>query len=145
MSKGICIFPEGVPDITASDNVTLAQARDLVYILITNSKEGCKTCGRIPIRYPNVTDGTNNGGILKVDWKSSDNCLGKCIGPYSFNPNITPTTSITPTASTMPTATAKSAAKRLEISGHFEGLWIITIMIMAALLGFSSVLLRFVI
>jgi hypothetical protein len=138
-SKGICIFTEGVPNITESDNVTLAQARDLVYTLITDPRAGCKTCGRIPIRYPNVTDGTNNGGILKVDYKSDDNCIGTCIGPNSFNPNTPPTTSTTPTA------TAKSAAERLETSGHFEGLWIITIMTMAVFLGSFSVLLRFVV
>jgi hypothetical protein len=138
MSKGICIFPEGVPNTTVTDNVTLAQARDLVYTLITSPKAGCQTCGRIPIRYPNVTDGTNNGGIIKVDFKSDDNCIGTCVGPNSFNPNATPTTNTTPTT------TAKSAAKRLEISGHFKGLSILTIMTMAALLGSSSVLLHFV-
>jgi len=128
----ICIFPEGVPNSTVSDSVTLAQARDLVYTLITDPNSGCKTCGRIPIRYPNVTDGINKGGILKVDYKSDDNCIGTCVGPHSFNPNTTPS----------PSATAKSAAKRLEISGHFQGLWILTIMTMTALLGSSSILFR---
>jgi hypothetical protein len=103
--------------------------------LITDPKAGCKTCGRIPIHYPNVTDGTNHGGILKVDYKENDNCIGKCVGPNSFN-SANPTTTAT--------TTAKSAAKRPEISGLFEGLWILTITTMAALLGGSSLLLRFV-
>jgi hypothetical protein len=116
-----------------TDNVTLAQARDLVYTLIMDPNAGCKSCGRIPIHYPNITDGKNNGGILKVDYKSNDNCIGKCIGPNSFNLVTTPTTAATPTT------TATSAAKRLEMSDHFEGFWILTIMAIATLLGSSSV------
>jgi hypothetical protein len=102
-------------------------------------KAGCKTCARIPIHYPNVTDGANNGGILKVDYKSQDNCIGTCVGPHSFNLATTPTTTTTSVATTTSTTTATSAGKRLEAPGHFEGLWVLTIMAMAALLGFFSV------
>ena len=103
--EGICLFTEGIPDKTVTDNVTLAQARDLVYTMITTPDLDCKTCGRIPIRYPNVTDGTSNGGVLKIDFKSDDNCIGNCVGPNSFNT----TTSATATA----TATAKSTSANL--------------------------------
>ena len=139
--KGICVFTEGILNNTVADNVTLAQARDLVYKMITDPNEPCKTCGHIPIHYPNVTDGANNGGILKIDFRDNDNCVGNCVGPNSFN--TTSTASATVTASATATASAKSAAKQLGVPRLFEGLWILTIMTTAALLGSFPVLLGF--
>ena len=142
--KGICLFPEGIPNKTVTDNVTLAQARDLVYTMITTPNLGCKTCGLIPIHYPNVKDGTNNGGVLKIDFKSDDNCIGNCVGPNSFNTTASASATASASTTASATASAKSAAKQLAVPGLFEGLWILTIMTTAALLGSFSVLLRFV-
>jgi hypothetical protein len=102
-----------------------------MYILITNPQAGCKTCGRIPIHYPNATDGTNTGGILKIDFKADDNCIGKCVGPNSFT-----NTSTSPTAS----ASSKSAATRLEVLVPVQGAVITAIMVSGVLLGASSIL-----
>jgi len=118
--------------MAVADNVTLAQARDHVYTMITTPNLGCKTCGRIPIR-TNETDGTNNGGVLKIDFKSDDNCIGNCVGPNSFN------TTASATGSASATASKKSAAKQLEVPRLSEGLWILAIMTIAALLGCFSV------
>jgi hypothetical protein len=117
MSKGLCIFTEGIPNKTVADPITPAQARNLIYTLIMDPQAGCKTCGRIPIHYPNVTNGVDNGGILKVDYKSDDNCIGTCVGPNYFT-----------TASATPSATAKSAANRVETSGLHQGLWLLLVM-----------------
>jgi hypothetical protein len=130
-------FTEGVPNKTVANNVTLTQARELVYTMITTPNLGCKTCGLIPIGYPNVTDGTNNGGVLKIDFRSDDNCIGNCVGPNSFN--TTTSTTATATTSATATASAKSAAKQLEVPGLFGGLWTLTIIATVALLGSFSV------
>ncbi|KAI9781317.1 MAG: hypothetical protein M1839_006110 [Geoglossum umbratile] len=130
---GICLFSEGIPDKATADNVTLAQARDHVFKMITTPNLGCKTCGRIPIR-ANGTDGTDNGGILKIDFRSDDNCIGKCIGPNSFNT----TASATATGSAAASTSKGSAAKQLDVPRLLEGVWILAIMTTSALLGYLS-------
>ena len=88
---GICIFTEGDPLKNESDPITLGEAKALVDRMIYPT--GCKYCGRIPIHYldRNVTDATNNGGILKVDYRTNDVCIDKCVGPWSFKGTATPT------------------------------------------------------
>ncbi len=115
---GLCVFTEGTENSTAADPITLLQATNLMYTLVTNPDAGCKSCGRIPIRYPNVTDGSSNGGgggILKVDFKSDDNCIGKCVGPNSFQDVTTAKANNT-----------KSAATRLLIPSLVKGTGITT-------------------
>jgi hypothetical protein len=142
--KGICVFPEGVPDKGQSDRVTLAQARDLLYQMIMNHNGGCKTCGRIPIHLldQNVTDATNNGGILKADYTTKDSCIGTCVGPFSFKGNITSSASTSASSSATASSTAKasgSAAKRLEIPTLFEGVWFLALLsVLTACMGSSA-------
>jgi len=101
-----------------------------MYILMTDPKAGCKTCGRIPIRYPDDVDGMI-GGILKIDFKSTDNCDGKCVGPGSFS-GVTNTSA---SASASASATAKSAAGRLEAPSMAQELGIVVLMAAAMSLG----------
>ena len=117
------MYSEGISNKIIADNIILAHARDFVYKIITTPNLGCKTCGRIPIRYPNTTDGTNDGGILKIDFISDDDCIGSCVGPNLFDTTPSP----------------KSAAKQLGVPGLFEGPWILTITTTVALLGYFSI------
>jgi hypothetical protein len=115
MMIGICIFPEGYPNHTQSDPITLGQAKQLVDTMIDQAS--CKNCGQIPIRYlQNVTDGSgDNGGLLRADYTTSDDCIDKCVGPWSFKGTTTTTTS-------SPSATAShSGAKQLGISQLLGG------------------------
>lgn len=116
--KGICLFTEGTPDINITDKITLKQARDLLYIMVTTPNSRCQTCGRIPIRYPKVKDGSGqNGGILKLDFRQDDNCIGKCVGPNSFG------------ASPSASATPKSAGNRVHIGENGNGIWVLPVII----------------
>ncbi|KAK5938696.1 hypothetical protein PMZ80_008888 [Knufia obscura] len=127
ISIGVCMFTQGTDDdyLNITDPITLKQARDLLYTMLTAPSTDCKTCGRIPVRYPNVTDGTDQGGILKIDRTSSNNCIGKCVGPASFS-----------TASALPSASASSSAgKRVEPCGYEFGLGTFAVLIMAWFLG----------
>lgn len=105
---GICMFTEGTGGNKSDcDTITLARARTLLEQLLTKPNVNCETCGRIPIRYPDVQDGGDGqGGILKIDVRSANNCLGSCVGPNSFS-----------TATTTPTPSPSSAAIRLTDTG----------------------------
>ncbi|KAF4624995.1 hypothetical protein G7Y89_g13174 [Cudoniella acicularis] len=111
---GICIFPEGYPNHTQVDPVTLGQAKQLVDTIIDNT--ACHTCGQIPIRYlQNVTDGSgDNGGLLRIDYTTADNCIDKCIGPGSFK-------GVTTTASTASATATHSGAKQTGVSQYLGG------------------------
>ncbi|KAN0072926.1 hypothetical protein V8E54_009040 [Elaphomyces granulatus] len=116
---GICIFPEGDPQTNASDPITLGQVKPLVDYMINH---GCKVCGEIPIHFldRNVTNAIGNGGLLKVDYKTNDNCIDKCIGPWSYKGNLNSNSNSTATAATT-SATKTSAARRLAVPSLFNG------------------------
>lgn len=101
-TSGICVFPEGYPNKTQADTVTLGHAKDLLAKLLNTSE--CHACAQIPLRYPNVTDGSgpDGGGLLRIDYRDGDNCIDKCIGPDSFKAATT--------SSAIPTGTNVAAA-----------------------------------
>lgn len=118
VSIGICIYPEGDPATNASDPITLGQAKPLVDKMVNY---GCTVCGQIPLHYldENVTD-ARNGGFLRADYRANDNCIDKCIGPWSYKGNSTSIIATT-TTSTTSTSSSKSAAKRLAAPSLFKG------------------------
>jgi len=98
----ICIFPQ-------KGNITLGDAKPLVDKLINVAQ--CKTCGNINIDWlANASDTT--GGLLKADYTTQNNCIDKCIGPYSYKN----TTSASASASA-----SHSSGKRLTAGALFEG------------------------
>ena len=117
------MFTQGTDLKNVTDPITLRQARDLLYTMLTAPGVDCKTCGRIPIRYPNVTDGAGQGGILKIDRTTNNNCIGRCVGPNSFN-----------TASSAAPSTA-SAGKRIYPHGNSFGLGTFAFLSLAWFLG----------
>ncbi|USW58771.1 hypothetical protein Slin15195_G120900 [Septoria linicola] len=93
--KSICMFTEGAggDPKNSSDIITLKRARELLETLITRPNQNCETCGRIPIRYPEESDGgSGRGGILKLNVRAANNCTGKGVGPNSLA-TATPTPS----------------------------------------------------
>ena len=95
------MFTEGSEDKAAAPNITLAQARERLYELITTPNVNCETCGQIRIQPDNAARNSSDpGAILKIDVRSANNCLGKCVGPNSFSETTpTHTPSPSPTAS----------------------------------------------
>jgi hypothetical protein len=118
------VFTEGIINKTIADTITLEKATSLMYTLITNPNAGCKTCGRIPLR--NLNNGTE-GGILKIDFKNNNACIGKCVGPNSFS------TATSPSPSPSASASAKSAAGRLEMLGLLQELGMIAFLFWSVL------------
>ncbi|KAI5360227.1 hypothetical protein Slin14017_G097880 [Septoria linicola] len=124
-ANGICMFTEGAggDPKNPSDIITLKRARELLETLITRPNQNCETCGRIPIRYPEESDGgSGRGGILKLNVRAANNCIGKCVGPNSL-------ATATPTPST-------SAGMSLRTADGLPGLGIFLFSLtMAWLLG----------
>ena len=101
---------------------------------------GCKVCGEIPIHFldRNVTNAIGNGGLLKADYKTNDNCIDKCIGPWSYKGNTSSNTSY---VAAKPSATKTgSAAKRLTAPSVKGGIaeWFLTLLpVMVTFTGVS--------
>lgn len=105
------MFTEGQYDKAAAPNITLGQARDRLLTMLNAPNINCETCGQIRIQPDDSpTNSSDPGAILKVDVRSANNCVEKCVGPNSFSEAQT---SPSPTAS-------KSAASQLVPKGGWH-------------------------